>query len=99
MTWCSTGKAASISPISASATRVRSERIDPKTGEATVLYKEVNGHLLSAPNDLVFDREGGFYFTDLGKRYPRPIGADRPEDRRSDGAVQGSERPSAVGAE
>src|SRR5204863_503211 len=28
-----------------------------------------NGHKLSAPNDLVFDSEGGFYFTDLGKRY------------------------------
>ncbi|MBV8825608.1 MAG: SMP-30/gluconolactonase/LRE family protein, partial [Hyphomicrobiales bacterium] len=47
------------------------ERIHPKTGQATVLYKEVDGHLLSAPNDLVFDTEGGFYFTDLGKRYPR----------------------------
>ena len=47
------------------------ERIDPKTGASTVLYKEVNGHKLSAPNDLVFDTEGGFYFTDLGKRYPR----------------------------
>ena len=47
------------------------QRIDPKTGEATRLYKEVNGHLLSAPNDLVFDKEGGFYFTDLGKRYAR----------------------------
>jgi gluconolactonase len=47
------------------------ERIDPKTGEAKLLYKEVNGHKLSAPNDLVFDKDGGFYFTDLGKRYPR----------------------------
>ena len=47
------------------------ERIDPKTGEAKVLYKEANGHPLSAPNDLVFDKEGGFYFTDLGKRHPR----------------------------
>ena len=47
------------------------QRIDPKTGEAKLLYKEVNGHMLSAPNDLVFDKEGGFYFTDLGKRYPR----------------------------
>jgi sugar lactone lactonase YvrE len=35
------------------------------------LYKEVDGHLLSAPNDLVFDKDAGFYFTDLGKRYPR----------------------------
>lgn len=47
------------------------QRLDPKTGEATLLYKEVNGNLLSAPNDLVFDTEGGFYFTDLGKRYAR----------------------------
>jgi gluconolactonase len=47
------------------------QRIDPKTGEAKLLYKEVNGHVLSAPNDLVFDTSGGFYFTDLGKRYAR----------------------------
>jgi gluconolactonase len=47
------------------------ERVDPKTGEAMLLYKEVGGYTLSAPNDLVFDKEGGFYFTDLGKRYPR----------------------------
>jgi gluconolactonase len=47
------------------------QRIDPKTGEAKLLYKEVNGHVLSAPNDLVFDTAGGFYFTDLGKRYAR----------------------------
>ena len=47
------------------------QRIDPRTGAATLLYKEVNGNLLSAPNDLVFDKEGGFYFTDLGKRMPR----------------------------
>jgi gluconolactonase len=47
------------------------QRVNPKTGEARILYKEVDGHLLSAPNDLVFDKEGGFYFTDLGKRYAR----------------------------
>lgn len=46
-------------------------RLDPETGASTLLYKEVDGHLLSAPNDLVFDADGGFYFTDLGKRYPR----------------------------
>jgi len=45
------------------------QRIDPASGEARVLYRECNGRKLSAPNDLVFDREGGFYFTDLGKRY------------------------------
>jgi gluconolactonase len=47
------------------------QRIDPRTGEASLLYKDVDGHPLSAPNDLVFDTQGGFYFTDLGKRYPR----------------------------
>jgi gluconolactonase len=47
------------------------QRLDPKTGEAKLLYKELNGHVLSAPNDLVFDKAGGFYFTDLGKRYAR----------------------------
>jgi gluconolactonase len=47
------------------------QRIDPKTGEAKTLYTEVDGHTLSAPNDIVFDTAGGFYFTDLGKRYAR----------------------------
>jgi len=47
------------------------QRIDPKTGEATLLYSHVDGQPLSAPNDLVFDTAGGFYFTDLGKRYAR----------------------------
>lgn len=47
------------------------QRVDPRTGAATLLYKEVNGHTLSAPNDLVFDRAGGFYFTDMGKRHAR----------------------------
>src|SRR6202008_4868925 len=47
------------------------EHIDPKTGESKLLYNEVNGHPFSAPNDLVFDKEGGFSFTDLGKRYAR----------------------------
>src|SRR5437763_7699074 len=45
------------------------QRIDLKTGETRTLYTECNGHKLSAPNDHVFDKQGGFYFTDLGKRY------------------------------
>jgi gluconolactonase len=47
------------------------QRIDAKTGAFTTLYTEAGGHKLSAPNDLVFDVHGGFYFTDLGKRYSR----------------------------
>src|SRR3954451_4325638 len=45
------------------------QRIDLRTGETKTLYTECNGHRLSAPNDIVFDRQGGFYFTDLGKRF------------------------------
>ena len=47
------------------------QRIDATTGTVSTLYTECNGHILSAPNDLVFDAQGGFYFTDLGKRYAR----------------------------
>jgi gluconolactonase len=47
------------------------QRVNPATGERRLLYSECGGHRLSAPNDIVFDRQGGFYFTDLGKRYPR----------------------------
>jgi gluconolactonase len=47
------------------------QRIDPKTGETKVLYTHCGANKLSAPNDIVFDKEGGFYFTDLGKRYAR----------------------------
>ena len=42
-----------------------------KDGQYTTLYSECDGQTLSAPNDLVFDVHGGFYFTDLGKRYAR----------------------------
>jgi gluconolactonase len=47
------------------------QRLDRSTGAAKTLYIECDGHKLSAPNDLVFDKQGGFYFTDLGKRYAR----------------------------
>ena len=45
------------------------QRLDRSTGAAKTLYIDCDGHKLSAPNDLVFDKQGGFYFTDLGKRY------------------------------
>jgi gluconolactonase len=42
------------------------DRIDLATGKVTVLYRGVGSHTLSAPNDIVFDRTGGFWFTDHG---------------------------------
>ena len=34
------------------------ERVDPATGERRKLYTECDGNRLSAPNDIVFDRQG-----------------------------------------
>jgi gluconolactonase len=49
----------------------RIERVDLDTGEVERLYEECDGRPLRAPNDLVFDTEGGFYFTDHGLREER----------------------------
>jgi len=49
----------------------RIERVDLKTGKVERLYEACNGLKFNGPNDLVFDRHGGFYFTDLGKSYGR----------------------------
>ena len=49
----------------------RIERVDPRTGAVTVLYDRCGAHKLLGPNDIVFDRNGGFYFTDLGKARAR----------------------------
>jgi len=46
----------------------RIQRVNISTGEVTDLYTECDGRVLRAPNDLVFDNSGGFYFTDHGIR-------------------------------
>lgn len=46
----------------------RIQRLDLATGELTDLYTECDGRSLRAPNDLVFDAHGGFWFTDHGIR-------------------------------
>jgi len=54
----------------------RIQRVDLATGEVTDLYTECDGHPLRAPNDLVFDAHGGFWFTDHGIRDHRPRTSD-----------------------
>jgi len=44
----------------------RIQKVDLDSGDVTDLYTECDGHPLAAPNDLVFDAHGGFYFTDHG---------------------------------
>ncbi len=51
------------------------DRVDLSTGEHATIYKECDGRRLCGPNDIVFDSEGGFWFTDFGKL--RAYDADR----------------------
>lgn len=47
------------------------ERVDLENGKAERLYEGVGGHRFCGPNDIVFDRHGGFWFTDFGKTRAR----------------------------
>ena len=40
------------------------ERADISTGKVEVIYDSCDGEALIAPNDIVFDTQGGFWFTD-----------------------------------
>jgi gluconolactonase len=65
----------------------RIERIDIETGKVEVLYASCDGHMLEGPNDLVFDRHGGFYFTDHGKRRARDVDLGGLYYARTDGSL------------
>jgi len=45
----------------------RIERVDLTTGRIETLYEASDAGRLFGPNDLVFDQQGGFWFTDHGK--------------------------------
>ena len=45
------------------------DRVDLITGKVDRLYESCDGRRLSAPNDIVFDKDGGFWFSDLGKHF------------------------------
>jgi gluconolactonase len=53
------------------------QRVDPITGQVETIYEACEGRRLIGPNDLVFDRQGGFWFTDHGCGTPegRKFGA------------------------
>lgn len=50
------------------------ERVQLSDGKVEKLYEGCQGTPLQAPNDLVFDADGGFYFTDHGKRTDTQLG-------------------------
>ena len=47
------------------------QAVDLGSGELQTLYTQCDGHSLKGPNDIVFDRAGGFWFTDHGKSWSR----------------------------
>ena len=49
------------------------QRIDLQSGKIETLFDTCGEHPLKGPNDLVFDRQGGLWFSDLGKRRPRDM--------------------------
>ncbi|MDA1098664.1 MAG: SMP-30/gluconolactonase/LRE family protein [Proteobacteria bacterium] len=65
----------------------RIERVDLETGAVEVLYSECNGRPLSGPNDIVFDGQGNFWFTDLGKARERDMNHGGVYYARSDGSL------------
>ena len=47
------------------------QRVDLATGAVETVWRDCGGEPLKAPNDLVFDRTGGLWFTDHGKERGR----------------------------
>jgi gluconolactonase len=64
----------------------RIQRLDLATGALVDLYTECGGIPLRAPNDLVFDAHGGFWFTDHGIRHGRSKDRTGIYYARSDGS-------------
>ncbi|MGI8926510.1 MAG: SMP-30/gluconolactonase/LRE family protein [Tepidiformaceae bacterium] len=78
------------------------QRVSADGGEVTALYRSCGEQRLRGPNDLVFDAEGNFYFTDLGKTRPREADRGAIYYASADGkmireAVFPMERPNGIG--
>jgi gluconolactonase len=80
----------------------RIQRVDISSGRVQDAYRSANGHPLRAPNDLVFDGDGGFWFTDMGKRRGREVDLGAVLYARADRweiseVVFGADRPNGIG--
>lgn len=78
------------------------QRVDIKSGSVETVYDKCGEHKLNGPNDIVFDRQGGFWFTDPGKRRGRDSDAGavfycKPNDGGIIEAVHPMERPNGIG--
>jgi len=78
------------------------QRVDLKTGAVETLYSACDGRRLCGPNDIVFDRTGGFWFTDHGKTRARERDRTGVFYARADGsriseAIFPMEGPNGIG--
>ncbi|MGC1305406.1 MAG: SMP-30/gluconolactonase/LRE family protein [Caulobacteraceae bacterium] len=78
------------------------EVVDLSSGKVERLYDRCGEQRLGGPNDLVFDRHGGFWFTDHGKRRERDLDFGYVYWARADGseireAVGGLLTPNGIG--
>lgn len=78
------------------------QRVDLRTGTVETLYTHCDGVPLRAPNDLVFDAAGGFWFTDFGRTHGRvrDIGAvyyARPDGSAIRQAIFPIQAPNGIG--
>jgi gluconolactonase len=80
----------------------RIERVDLATGAVEVVYTHGPNGPLRGPNDLVFDADGGLWFTDLGKTRARDLDYGAVYYARPDGSsivevVQPMLTPNGIG--
>jgi gluconolactonase len=80
----------------------RIEVVDVDSRATEVLYQKAGGEQLVAPNDLVFDHTGSFWFTDFGSLYhrgPQPgwVCYASIDGRRADRLIGTLERPNGIG--
>ena len=62
------------------------QKVNLGTGQYSTLYTECNGVALKGPNDIVFDKNGNFWFTDLGKVRKRNMDRGAIYWAKSDGS-------------
>lgn len=78
------------------------QRVDLERGSVETLYDRCGEHPLRAPNDLVFDAHGGFYFTDYGTRQGRQVDVGAVYYAKADGSeirevAFGLDSPNGIG--
>jgi gluconolactonase len=63
------------------------QRVNLASGAVETLYTRYNGVPLHGPNDIVFDARGGFWFTDMGKRFADRLMHGAVYYARTDGSL------------